>query len=201
MFSRHPPSLLIEAYGRILIHGFLPETMIRPGKIISGGQTGVDQAALRAAETCGLGLGGWCPPAGACETGAIPSRFPLQETPAERSPDAPDVPRSLRTQWNVRDSDATLILQPDSRDKADPGTDWTRRCAERYEKPLLICDLADPESPIRIRQWLRAFPIETLNVAGPSERAVPGIGGEAYALLVRVFSGNTDAELTSDSSE
>lgn len=195
MFSHHPPSTSIEAYGRILIHSFLPaRVMFKPRRIISGGQTGVDQAALRAAETCGLALGGWCPPGRVCESGIIPSRFQLQETPAERSPGAPDIPRSQRTEWNVRDSDATLILQPGSRDKVDPGTGWTRICAERYKKPLLVCDLADPEAPVKIGQWLRAISIETLNVAGPSEGAVPGIEDEAYALLVRVFSGDAEGE-------
>src|SRR2546430_17536769 len=84
--------------------------MRRLTKVISGGQTGVDQAALRAARDCGLAIGGWCPPGRGCDSGVIPLEFPLQETERERSPDAPDVPRSQRTEWNVRDSDATLVI-------------------------------------------------------------------------------------------
>lgn len=86
-------------------------------------QTGVDQAALRAAMACGLATGGWCPPGCVSEDGKIPDIFSLKETPEERSQDVPDIPRSQRTQWNVRDSDATLVLWPG--DKRDLGTRYT----------------------------------------------------------------------------
>lgn len=155
-------------------------------KIISGGQTGVDQAALAAAQRAGLACGGWCPPGRVCEAGVIPSYFPLQETPAERSPEAPDIPRSQRTQWNVRDSDATLILHPPT-EHADPGTDWTASCAARYGRPLLICGPADPDVATRIRQWLAAHSVRTLNIAGPSEGTVPGIGAQTGRLLAEIF--------------
>ncbi|HEY2292510.1 MAG TPA: putative molybdenum carrier protein [Thermoanaerobaculia bacterium] len=155
-------------------------------KVISGGQTGVDQAALRAAQTCGLECGGWCPPGRESESGVIPARFPLQETPQDRSPHAPDVPRSQRTEWNVRDSDATLILRPRSTDK-DLGTDWTERCAPRFGRPLLVLDPGDPEAASAIRDWLSALEIQTLNIAGPSEGTAPGIGDQVYSLLAEVF--------------
>ena len=80
--------------------------------IVSGGQTGVDQAALRAAQALGLRGGGWCPPGRACESGTIPVQFEMIETPSERSALAPEVARSQRTEWNVRDADATLIVAP-----------------------------------------------------------------------------------------
>ncbi|HEV8242264.1 MAG TPA: putative molybdenum carrier protein [Thermoanaerobaculia bacterium] len=171
----------------------------RLGKVISGGQTGVDQAALRAAEVCGLQIGGWCPPGRESEAGLIPERFPLHETPVERSPDAPDVPRSLRTEWNVRDSDATLILTADDEARAhrgaaadravaaDRGTAWAVECARRYGKPVLECDPGDPRAVARIVDWLRSEPIATLSIGGPSEATQPGIGDAAYALLVEVF--------------
>src|SRR4051812_31835986 len=151
-------------------------------KVISGGQTGVDQAALRAARECGLEIGGWCPPRRVSEAGVIPAEFPLRETERERSPDAQDVPRSQRTEWNVRDSDGTLLIQSANASR-DAGTEWARKCAARYGKPLLDCDVNDPNATKNIRQWLAAFAIETLSVGGPSESTVPGIGGKAYALL------------------
>jgi Circularly permutated YpsA SLOG family len=161
-------------------------------RVVSGGQTGVDQAALRAAQTCGLDCGGWCPPGRICESGIIPPIFPLEETPEERSTEAPEIPRSQRTEWNVRDSDATLVLQPRLYDKQDLGTGWTMRCAARYGRPLLVCDPADPMAPAMITEWLREKSVHTLNVAGPSESSCPGIGDQSYSILLRVFSNGGD---------
>jgi hypothetical protein len=179
--------------------------MGRLTKVISGGQTGVDQAALRAAKACGLATGGWCPPGRACESGVIPPEFPLQETERERSPKAADVPRSQRTEWNVRDSDATLVVRSSgashppspgfgaasseaaTEDKLDPGTNWTVQCAARYKRPLLVCDVDDPDAPKKIQEWLGNLSISTLNVSGPSEGISPGIGDRAYALFLQVF--------------
>src|SRR3982751_1228499 len=156
-------------------------------KVISGGQTGVDQAALRAAQDRGLDCGGWCPPGRECESGIIPAHFPLQETPQDRSPHAPDVSRSQRTEWNVRDSDATLILRPRSMTNEDLGSDWTERCAAHFGRPLLVLDPGDPGAAFAIRDWLSALEIQALNVAGPSEGKAPGIGDRVYSLLVEVF--------------
>ncbi len=155
-------------------------------KVISGGQTGVDQAAQRAARACGLEIGGWCPPGRACDGGRVPDDLPLVETPEDRTPAAPDVPRSMRTEWNVRDSDATLVLRP-PRVADDPGTEWTLRCANRYGRPFLVCDPAEPDSGERITAWLDGLSIRVLNVAGPSEATQPGIGAEVEAVLRTVF--------------
>lgn len=157
-------------------------------QLLSGGQTGVDQAALRAAQEAGLPCGGWCSPGRATESGTIPLDLPLQETPDDCSPDAPTVRHSQRTEWNVRDSDATLILRPQAQDREDPGTDWTARCAARYGRPLLVCDPAEPLATEKIKSWLRTNEVRTLNVAGPSEATVPGFGDHAHALLLPLFS-------------
>ena len=145
-----------------------------PSILISGGQTGVDQAALRAAIDVGLSIGGWCPPGRESERGPIPSIFPLKETPRERSELAPHVPRSQRTEWNVRDSDATLVIRPNRSDlDYDPGTDWTVEAALHYRRPLITCDPATCSSEAAIVGWIRTHKIRTLNVGGPSEATAP----------------------------
>jgi hypothetical protein len=156
-------------------------------KIISGGQTGVDQAALRVARELGFEIGGWCPPNRACENGTIPDDFPLIPTPYEHSPDAPHIPRSLRTEWNVRDSDATLVLLPHHL-QHDMGTAWTITCAEKLSKPLLVINPFSENSATKIYEWLSSTDITTLNIAGPSEQTCPGISRGAEDVLRQVLS-------------
>jgi hypothetical protein len=161
-------------------------------KVISGGQTGVDQAALRAAIDCGIEIGGWCPPGRVCEAGVIPAEFPLRETKQERSLDALDVPRSQRTEWNVRDSDAMLVITESDGNRGgwptmDAGTRWAMQCGKDYGRPLLICYVSDSNAKEQIREWLERIPIKVLSVGGPAESTSPGIGERAYRLLRRVF--------------
>ncbi len=160
-------------------------------KIISGGQTGVDQTALSLAREFGFEIGGWCPPNRLCENGTIPDDFPLVPTPSDRSPNAPHIPRSLRTEWNVRDSDATLVLLPHSLQhdilQHDIGTAWTVTCAEQLAKPLLVIDPFLKDAPTNIDDWLASLSMTILNVAGPSERTCPGISLATEAILNQVL--------------
>jgi putative molybdenum carrier protein len=142
-------------------------------KIISGGQTGVDRAALDAAMDLGLPCGGWCPKGRRAEDGVIPSRYPLQETSSAQYPQ--------RTQWNVRDSDGTLILiqgQPKRN-----GTALTIETAKRLRKPCLVLDLAAQPDLSIVQTWVERQTIQTLNVAGPRESTCPGIYAEARRFL------------------
>jgi Circularly permutated YpsA SLOG family len=160
--------------------------MIHIKKIISGGQTGVDQAALRAAIASGIPIDGWCSPGRICEDGIIPKEFLLKETPVERSEVAPEIPRSLRTEWNARDSDGTLIPTK-SILTLDTGTNWARQCSIYYKKPYTIEDPANPLSLTRSRKWIEANSIAVLNVAGPSEKTEPGIGQLTYSFLMQLI--------------
>lgn len=141
-------------------------------KLVSGGQTGVDRAALDAALAAGLPVGGWCPRGRRAEDGIIPSRYPLMETPSRRY--------AQRTAWNVRDSDGTLIL---SRGPLRGGTRLTAQLARGTHKPLLLVDLAQTTDWAPALAWLRAHRIQVLNLAGPRESAAPGIQAQARAWL------------------
>lgn len=147
-------------------------------RVISGGQTGVDRAALDVALACNLPCGGWCPKGRRAEDGVIAARYPLTETPST------DYRR--RTAWNVRDSDATLIILRG--EELRGGTALTRDHALRLGKPFLIVDLAAPESCDQLLRWLGEHAISTLNVAGPRESQQPGIHAQASALLHALFS-------------
>ena len=98
--------------------------------IVSGGQTGVDRAALDWALSRGLAIAGWCPSGRKAEDGCLDPQYLLKETPSSGY--------TQRTRWNVRDSDGTLILV---RGKLEGGTALTARIAEELGRPLLIIHL------------------------------------------------------------
>ena len=145
-------------------------------QVVSGGQTGVDRAALDAALALGLAVGGWCPQGRRAEDGVIDPRYPLTQTPP------PDY--AQRTAWNVRDSDGTLVLRFDD---PSPGTNLTIEKAHALDKPLLLLDLTlDPE-PLAVAGWIAENGIRVLNVAGPRESEAPGVYEAARVFLEAVF--------------
>ena len=145
-------------------------------RVISGGQTGVDRAALAVALSIGVPCGGWCPKGRKAEDGTVPARYPLVETPSEEYAE--------RTAWNVRDSDGTLVLA-----KGTPtgGTALTVQIAAQLGKPCLVVDLGKGVPPSMVRPWLARHRIRVLNVAGPRESQCPGITQEAEAFLRTVL--------------
>jgi len=150
-------------------------------KIASGGQTGVDRAALDIAIELGLEYGGWCPNGGSAEDLPLPpgllSHYPkLQPTPLEKP--------EQRTEWNVRDSDATLILLQGSDVTRSKGTQYTVAKAQEHRRRYLILDLQDPDRQRKAMAWLEGLgAILVLNVAGPRESEAPGIYEEAKIFL------------------
>jgi hypothetical protein len=145
-------------------------------KIISGGQTGVDRAALDTAIALGIAHGGWCPRGRLAEDGRIPNRYELRET------DSPEY--AVRTERNVLDSDATLIL---CRGRPSGGTELTLRLADAHQRPHLVIDLDDPSNLQEVRRWLQENQVEVLNVAGPRESHTPGIAASAAEFIERLL--------------
>ena len=152
-------------------------------RIVSGGQTGVDRAALDVALSRGLQCGGWCPKGRLAEDGPIPLSYPMRETP--------NPVYDERTVWNVRDSDGTLVL---TRGPPSQGTAFTVEMAKALRKPCLVIDLATNSATAEDAvEWLRRNRIGVLNVAGPRASKCPQIHGQAVDFLNRML----DAEPSS----
>jgi hypothetical protein len=150
--------------------------MIR--QIISGGQTGVDRAALNTARQFNIPIGGWCPKNRWAEDGPIPDDFPLRETPSK----AP----KQRTEWNVKESDGTLII---SSLPLRGGTAYTHQVAQILKKPWLVADWHQSISTntSTIINWLNKENIKVLNIAGPRKSEEQQAYKHTSALLNNVF--------------
>lgn len=135
-----------------------------PRMVFSGGQAGVDRAALE----LGLAVGGWCPAGRRAEDGVILDHHPLWETPSGNY--------AQRTEWYVRDSDATLIVY---RGRLEGGTRLIAGLARRYGRPLLCRDLGEPPAPADVAHWLRLNRVAAVNCAGPRASEAPGIEEQA----------------------
>ncbi len=151
-------------------------------RIVSGGQTGADRAALDAALELGLEAGGWVPLGRQAEDGTIPKRFPnLQEAESELP--------AVRTELNVRDSDATVIF---SHGVLTSGSALTESLARTLAKPLIHLDLdriSEVNASAALCEWLARQRPGTLNVAGPRESEDPAIHAATKRVLIAALGG------------
>ena len=166
----------------------------RIARIVSGGQTGADRAALDAAIALGIPYAGWCPRGGWAEDLPEPpgllARYPcLRETPSADP--------GGRTAWNVRDSDATLILTSADA-SASLGTASTIEAARSRGRPLAVVDVSLPAASARVAAFLGSLPAgATLNVAGPRESEAPGIERLSRRTLLAVLAPAPEDDLAS----
>jgi predicted Rossmann fold nucleotide-binding protein DprA/Smf involved in DNA uptake len=157
-------------------------------KIISGGQTGVDLAALEAAAIVGLQTGGHAPKGFKTTSGNNPqlgTLYRLQETEASDYP--------TRTKLNVKNSDGTLRI---ARHITSPGEKLTHKFVTQLKKPMfdiVLTDGIDLEAYIASAvKWMIRNKITTLNVAGNSERTCPGIQREARDIMIKILTKYVD---------
>ena len=136
----------------------------------------MDRAALDAAFELAIPCGGWCPQGRMAEDGVIPARYLLAETPERQY--------AQRTEWNVRDSDGTLIV---NKGELSGGSLLTFRKAQAFGKPCFVVQLDHPLLDETIESWLGEHSIQVLNIAGPRESSVPHIYQETKGFLVNLF--------------
>jgi hypothetical protein len=158
-------------------------------KLLSGGQSGVDRAVLDVALERGMTYGGWCPKGGWAEDFPEPpgvlAKYPrLRETPLADP--------AQRTEWNVRDADACMIIVDAGGMAASRGTAFADEIAHRCRKPLLTVSLGAPNALDGATFWLRvqqkkfgdAF---CLGIGGPRESEAPGIYQRAGRFLAAML--------------
>jgi hypothetical protein len=145
-------------------------------RIISGGQTGVDRAALDVAMEMGIECGGWCPAGRHADDGRIPERYPLKETA--------DMDHTVRTENNVRDSDGTLTLY---RGSLQGGTAYAVAMARHFRRPVLAVNLDEPPDVHDIADWIDDNNIRVLHIAGQRESSSPGIYEAARRLIREIL--------------
>ncbi|MBW1855275.1 MAG: putative molybdenum carrier protein, partial [Deltaproteobacteria bacterium] len=144
-------------------------------KIISGGQTGADRAALDVAIKLSIPHGGWIPKGRKTEDGTLPEIYRIKEMPTASYP--------KRTEQNVIDSDGTLII---ARGKLTGGTDYTRQMTLKHKKQLLGIDLnlaSHFDAASLIVSWIKLQRVQVLNVAGPRASKDPGIYSDVTRIL------------------
>ncbi len=148
-------------------------------RVISGGQTGADRAALVAAKAAGIATGGWMPRGFRAHDGLRPEfadLYGVREHASERYPP--------RTALNVKESDATLKF---ATEWDSPGEVLTRRMCERYGRPQLEVTPGGDVTPSDVAAWLVRTGVRVLNVAGNAERTSPGIEAFVITFMTEVF--------------
>jgi hypothetical protein len=161
--------------------------------VVSGGQSGVDRAALDVALALAIPYAGFCPRGGWAEDLPEPpgllAYYPLLVETPRADP-------AQRTEWNVRESDAVLILTAGTGLAASKGTTLACEVAARDSKPSLVLSVDEPDAAVRASRWLddilSAHGNETplrLGIGGPRASEAPGIYGQASALLQVVLRG------------
>jgi hypothetical protein len=159
-------------------------------KVVSGGQTGIDRAALDVAIERGIEWGGWCPRGGWAEDltqppGLLAIYAQLQETPLP-SP-------AQRTEWNIRDCDAALFILDGQGLAVCAGARDALEWAHKYGKPTLVARIDDPGADVEAGRWLcvqqKGFgPDLVLSIAGSRESEAPGIYKKARELIAKLLS-------------
>ena len=149
-------------------------------KIISGGQTGVDRAALDSALNHNIEIGGWCPAGRKSEDGYIPDKYLLQETKTEGY--------YKRTLLNIKNSDGTLIL---NFGELEGGTLLTKNLCEKHNKPYILVQL-EQNCLDDIVGWVIENSVVTLNVAGPRGSKDENIYPLTYELMNKLLTNNTN---------
>jgi hypothetical protein len=148
-------------------------------KIVSGGQTGADRAALDFAIEHGIPHGGWCPRGRKAEDGRIDGRYQLKETPS--------ISYVLRTERNVHDSDGTVVFSIAA--GLTGGSKRTVELAQKHEKPCLhLSAKSDGDKAAGLlREFIRQHGIKVLNVAGPRGSQAPGVAKFVTATLTKAL--------------
>jgi len=154
-------------------------------RLLSGGQSGVDRAVLDAAVARGIAYGGWCPQGGWAEDFTQPpgllAKYPdLRETPLADP--------AQRTEWNVRDADACIIIVDAGGMEISAGTTLAGELAHRYRRPLLVVNLSQADVLRQAALWLRVQQARhgdglKLAIGGPRESEAPGIYERALAFI------------------
>src|SRR5688500_9341595 len=153
--------------------------------IITGGQSGVDRAALDVALELGIPYHGWCPRGGWAEDFPRPPGLLMNYPHLRETPSADPV---QRTEWNVRDAEAVLMLMPAGGLAVSRGTALARNLVRHYQKPLLMAGLDDPDAVDEAADWIeqflaRAAKTFALGIGGRRESEAPGIYEKSVAFL------------------